>query len=207
MPVTAGQVEETIEHLQALWDTLTRLGELRREREEYQKIECDFDVVARAIQERAAAAVNEVVAALQDDAQSIYRMIHPTAVAPNLRIVPDTESRTLKMQVDLGGGAVAPGAYLSESQINTLGLALFISSVSLFNRQFPFLFLDDVVSAYDANHKARIVDLIAERLDGFQVFLTTHDRRFYSKLKLRLKDEGWLFARISGWDLERGPRW
>ena len=85
-------------------------------------------------------------------------------------------------------------------------LALFISSVGLFNRQVPFLFLDDVVSSYDAEHKERIADLIAERLGGFQVFLTTHDWLFYSMLKDRLHDRGWLFERISGWDFEHGPK-
>ena len=70
----------------------------------------------------------------------------------------------------------------------------------------PILFLDDVVSSYDAEHKERIVDLIAERLGVFQVFLTTHDWRFYSMLKDRLHDKGWLFERVSGWDFEHGPK-
>ncbi|MBC8492261.1 MAG: hypothetical protein H8D43_00645 [Chloroflexi bacterium] len=60
----------------------------------------------------------------------------------------------------------------------------------------PILFLDDVVSSYDAEHKERIVDVVAERLNGFQVFLTTHDLRFYSLLKDRLPDKGWLFERM-----------
>ncbi|MCK4470995.1 MAG: hypothetical protein KAW49_04340 [Anaerolineae bacterium] len=50
------------------------------------------------------------------------------------------------------------------------------------------------------------MDLIAERLGVFQVFLTTHDWRFYSMLKDRLHDKGWLFERISGWDFEHGPK-
>jgi len=89
-----------------------------------------------------------------------------------------------------------PAGHLSESQMNTFGLALFISSVGLFNRQFPFLLLDDVFASYDADYRQRIVDLVAERLDGFQVFLTTHDWPFYSMLKDRLHDKGWLFEHI-----------
>ncbi len=207
------QVQATIAHFQALWDALVRLKELRREREEYRNIKRDFNVVADVIRERAATTINEVVAALRDDVQSIYQMIHPTDAVPNIHIVPDAESKTLTVQVDFHSRGlppsdrpVPPAGYLSESQISTLGLALFISSVGLFNRRFPFLFLDDVVSSYDAEHKERIVDLIAERLGGFQVFLTTHDLRFYSMLKDRLHDKGWLFERVSGWDFEHGPR-
>jgi DNA repair exonuclease SbcCD ATPase subunit len=208
VPVTTGQVKQAIEHLEALQDVLTRLKELHREQEEYRKVKHSFAVIAEVIQDRAAALVNDVVATLRDDVQSIYQMIHPTDAVPNIHIEPDTESRTLSVRVDFHSPdrAVPPAGYLSESQINTLGLALFISSVGLFNRQFPFLFLDDVFSSYDADHRERIVDLVAERLDRFQVFLTTHDEVFYSMLKDRLHDKGWLFERISGWDFEHGPQ-
>jgi len=60
----------------------------------------------------------------------------------------------------------------------------------------PILFLDDVVPSHDAEHKERIVDVVAERLNGFQVFLSTHDWPFYSLLKDRLHDKGWLFERM-----------
>lgn len=208
VPVATTEVEATLERFEFLWDTLIRLRELCREQEEYHKVKLSFEDMAEVIQGRAAALVNDVVAALRDDVQSIYQRIHPTDAVPNLQIVPDTGSRTLRMQVDFSSPdrAVSPAGYLSESQINTLGLALFISSVGLFNRGFPFLFLDDVFSSYDADHRERIVDLVAERLDGFQVFLTTHDELFYSMLKDRLHDRGWLFQRISGWDFEHGPQ-
>jgi hypothetical protein len=208
VPVTTTAVEATLERFELLWDTLTRLRELRREQEEYHKVKRSFEAMAEVIQQRAATLVNDVVAALRDDVQSIYHKIHPTDAVPNLQIVPDTESRTLRMQVDFYSPdrTVPPAGYLSESQINTLGLALFIGSVGLFNRKFPFLFLDDVFSSYDADHRERFVDLVAERLDGFQVFLTTHDELLYSMLKDRLHDQGWLFERISGWDFEHGPQ-
>jgi hypothetical protein len=215
VPATTTQVEETIEHLQALWDTLIRLQELQREQEEYPKVKRSFDALAEVIQERAAAWVNDVVAALRDDVQSIYQMVHPTDAVPNIHIVPDTGSRRLRVRINFHSPdgstelaevrTVPPAGYLSESQISTLGLALFISSVGLFNREFPFLFLDDVVSSYDAEHRERIADVIAERLGGFQVFLTTHDSLFYSMLQDRLHGKGWLFERISGWDFEHGP--
>jgi hypothetical protein len=208
VPVTTTEVKATLERCELLWDTLTRLRELRREREEYQKVKQCFDAIVEVIQQRAAALVNDVVSALRDDVQSIYHRIHPTDDVPDLHVVPDTESRTLSVRIDFHSPdrAVPPAGYLSESQINTLGLALFISSVGLFNREFPFLVLDDVFSSYDADHRGRIVDLVAEHLDRFQVFLTTHDELFYSMLKDRLHDKGWLFQRISGWDLEHGPQ-
>lgn len=55
--------------LQALWDALTRLKELCREQEEYPRVKRSFDAITEVIQERAAALVNDVVAALRDEVQ------------------------------------------------------------------------------------------------------------------------------------------
>jgi hypothetical protein len=65
--------------------------------------------------------------------------------------------------------------------------------------------LDDIVSSYDADNRGRIVDVIAEELGDFQVFLTTHDEQFFTMLKDRLSDKGWRFSRLTGWSLETGP--
>lgn len=66
--------------------------------------------------------------------------------------------------------------------------------------------MDDIVSSYDADNRARIVDILAEDMCDFQIFLTTHDERFYTHLKGRLESKDWAFERISGYDFEHGPR-
>nr|QNO51387.1 hypothetical protein KMJFBAND_00024 [Methanosarcinales archaeon ANME-1 ERB6] len=208
IPKPAKEIEETIEHMQMLKITLIRLTELQRESEEYRKVERSFSAVANVIQESAATLVDEVIGALQKDVIAIYQKIHPKSVIPNIYIEPDTESKTLIVRVDFHSPdrRVPPAGYLSESQINTLGLALFISSVRFFNQDFPFIFLDDIVSSYDADHRGRIVDVIAEDLQDFQVFLTTHDERFYSMLKSRLSGKRWQFERITSWTFDQGPK-
>ena len=208
IPKPAKEIEETIEHIRMLKNTLIRLAELQRESEEYRKVERNFSAVANVIQESAATLVDEVIRALQKDVVAIYQKIHPKSVIPNIYIEPDTESKTLIVRVDFYSPdrRVPPAGYLSESQINTLGLALFISSVRFFNQDFPFIFLDDIVSSYDADHRGRIVDVIAEDLQDFQVFLTTHDERFYSTLKSRLSGKRWQFERITSWTFDQGPK-
>jgi hypothetical protein len=131
-----------------------------------------------------------------------------TGAIPEVHIVPDTTAKALSIRVEFHDSErkVPPAGYLSEAQLNTLGLSLFLSSVRRFNKEFPFVFLDDIVSSYDADHRARIVDLIAENLTDFQVFLTTHDERFYDMLRSRMAAKGWLFDRIVRWSLLEGPR-
>jgi hypothetical protein len=207
IPAEADAIEKLVAKLKNLRAAMARLGELERERQEYRRIEQSFSAITNTIRERSADLVNKIVDAFRADVISIYQMIHPSGAVPNIYIVPDVDSRTLSLRIDFHheGRTVPPAGYLSESYINTLGVALFISSVGLFNREFPFIFLDDIVSSYDANHRARIVDVIAERLDDFQVFLTTHDFRFYTMLRDRLSGKGWYFERVASWDLEHGP--
>lgn len=208
LPGDAAPLEDTIGRFLGLKTALQRLDELKRERAEYKKVACNFEAVASLIQSRTASLVDGVVQGLQSDVEKVYRKIHPASVIPHIHITPDTKNKTLGLRVDFHspGRTVPPGGYLSESQINTLGLALFISCVRLFNRSFPFVFLDDIVSSYDADHRARIVDVVAEELNEFQVFLTTHDERFYSMLKSRLAGKAWQFDRVTGWVLEEGPK-
>jgi ABC-type cobalamin/Fe3+-siderophores transport system ATPase subunit len=208
IPASAKAIDETIERIRALKDTLVRLAELQKERAEYRKVEGGFASIAKVIQARAATLVNEVVALLRDDVHAIYHKIHPTEGVPSIHLAPDTKSKTLLLRVDFHSAnrTVPPAGYLSEAQINTLGLALFVSSARLFNREFPFIVLDDIVSSYDADNRGRIVDVVAEELKDFQVFLTTHDERFYWMLKSRLCDKGWKFERITGWTFGQGPR-
>lgn len=206
-PKEIQEIEDLITNLKTLSDASNRLNALEREQNEYRQIESNFNKIKDEIRIQIADLVNGIVATFKKDVIDIYEKIHPSNAVPNIYIEPDVEGQTLKLRIDFhqAGRTVPPAGYLSESYINTLGLALFISSVRLFNRQFPFIFLDDIISSYDADHRARIVDVIAESLDDFQVVLTTHDHMFYTMLRDRLADKDWVFERIASWDLEHGP--
>jgi hypothetical protein len=207
IPEEAQAVEQVTTKFKNLLSTLARLDELECEQQEQLKVKQSFTLIADAIREQSARLVNGIVDAFRADVLSIYRAIHPTGAVPNIHISPDVDKRTLGLRIDFHneGRTLPPAGYLSESFINSLGLALFIGSVRLFNQRFPFIFFDDIVSSYDADHRARIVDVIAEQLVNFQVMLTTHDQRFYTMLRDRLSDQGWLFERVASWDFEHGP--
>lgn len=208
IPAAATELDASVEHIRALKDALTRLAELRGESKEIRRVEAGFAAVAQVIRESTQRLLNEVLGALRDDVRAIYKKIHPNVDIRNIHIELGTKAKSLILRVAFHSDdrRVPPGGYLSEAQINTLGLALFVATVRLFNREFPFIVLDDIVSSYDADNRLRIVDVIAEDLTEFQVFLTTHDERFYDALKRRLEDKHWRFERITGWTLEEGPK-
>lgn len=207
VPVEVKAIDSLISNFGSLRVADTRLEELKSQEAEYRQVETKFNDIEKEIRSQIAELINSIIKEFKGDVISIYKKIHPSGDIPNIHITPDTINRTLILRIDFHktGRTVPPAGYLSESYINSLGLALFISSVRMFNQSFPFIFLDDIVSSYDADHRGRIVDVIAESLDEFQVFLTTHDYMFYKMLRDRLVDQCWIFEVISNWDLQHGP--
>ena len=205
---TTDEIDELINHFQGISETINRLEILHKQQESIRSIEREFIKIADKIRNETKEVADNAVDALKDDVQNIYKKIHPGEAVPNVFIRLNTTEKTLTIRVNFHSNerVVPPGGYLSEAQINTLGLALFLSSVRLFNKDFPFVFLDDIVSSYDADCRARIVDVLAEDMSKFQIFLTTHDERFYTHLRGRLEREDWAFERLSGYDFENGPR-
>jgi hypothetical protein len=207
-PEEVTTLDGMIQRFVGLADSLGRVAALIHLAAEYERVRSSFSAIVDSIQKEVAVLVSSAVSRIEADVYRIYRKIHPEAGIAAIRIAADTPNRTLSLRVDFHteGRTVPPAGYLSESQVNTLGLALFLSAVRLLNTRFPFVFLDDIVSSFDAEHRSRIATVLAEDMAGFQILLTTHDRMFYHQLRARLESAGWAFETVQGWTLEEGPR-
>jgi hypothetical protein len=85
-----------------------------------------------------------------------------------------------------------PRKYLSESHLNSLGIAAFLASVKLFNKTTGFFILDDIVSSFDANHRVRLAHLLREKFSKWQVVVLTHEPFWFDLLKEEMGTEGWM---------------
>lgn len=96
--------------------------------------------------------------------------------APTLRLLTD-QDRSVVLEVVFHGTPIQPAhKYLSESQLSSFGLAVFLASTTHFNRECRFLILDDVVNSFDAYKRPQLIELIKDHLKEHQVLLLTHDR-------------------------------
>ncbi len=208
IPDESYKIQNLIDRLKKLEVALIRLDQLDEETRAYIQVTKDFNTIANVIRARAGELVDSILQSLKNDVTRIYKKIQDTDAIPDIIIEQNSTDKSILLRVKFYSDErrVPPAGYLSESQLNTLGLAIFLCAVKKFNHDFPFIVLDDVVSSYDADHRARIVDVIAEDMSDFQVFLTTHDERFYNTLKMRLTEKGWQFDRITGWEINSGPR-
>ncbi len=93
--------------------------------------------------------------------------------------------------------------YLSESHLNSLGVALFLASVKLFNKESNFFVLDDVVTSFDTGHRLRLLRLLEEEFKDWQILLLTHERHWFEMIKKELAPLGWILSQVN-WDHENG---
>jgi uncharacterized protein YhaN len=131
----------------------------------------------------------------------------PGIGAPKLRLE-SGQDRSVVLEVEFHGTPVNPAyRYLSESQLNSFGLAVALASAIHFNPEFPFLILDDVVNSCDAYKRPQLIELLKTQLSHVQVLLMTHDRFWRDLLQKRLPTWGkWISTATSlGWDRCANP--
>jgi hypothetical protein len=150
------------------------------------------------------AAVGRYVAASLDDVQSRFDLISgrvktcfealekrtPGIGEPRLKLLPD-QDRSVVLEVMFHGEEIHPAyKYLSESQLNSFGLAVFLASATHFNQECRLLILDDVVNSFDAYKRPLLIELLKEHFADRQILLMTHDRFWRDLLMRRLPDWG-----------------
>ena len=95
-----------------------------------------------------------------------------------------------------GKRAYPPLKYLSESHLNSLGIAAFLASVKLFNKINGFFVLDDIVTSFDANHRIRLSHLLRTEFSKWQIILLTHEPFWFELIKKEMAPNGWLFSEL-----------
>ena len=76
--------------------------------------------------------------------------------------------------------------YLSDSQLNSFGLAVFLASAAHFNEQCRFVILDDVINSFDSYKRPQVIELLKGEFTDHQILLLTHDRFWRDLLHRRL---------------------
>jgi len=97
--------------------------------------------------------------------------------------------------------ASPPKKYLSESQLNSLGISFFLAAVKKFNKANKFFVLDDVLISFDRNYRLRLLDLLAEEFSDYQILLLTHEEFWFHMM--RRKFPNWVFKEVN-WSFDNG---
>jgi len=123
---------------------------------------------------------------------------------PKIKLISEKD-KAVELEIIFSGDPISP-AYkiLSESQLNSFGLSIFLASIKNFNTNFKFIILDDVINSFDAYKRPRVIDLLKEYFSDYQVLLLTHDSIWLDRLQRSFPQ--WTRKHFYGWDYTLGPR-
>lgn len=155
--------------------------------------------------------VQSLLNKIQTPMNDIYKTIQGTNAKPIRLELPneeETNQQRLNLVIDFAKNrtSVQPGGYLSDSQLHSVALAFRLAAIKQFNVNAPIIALDDIVTSYDADHRRTIAGMLGTMFGDCQIFLTTHDERFFNYLKDQLEAKTWQFTRIIGLDPSSGPK-
>jgi energy-coupling factor transporter ATP-binding protein EcfA2 len=134
----------------------------------------------------------------------IYAALHPGEGLEGVSVEPWT-AKGVELAIDFHGlRQRPPHGVLSESHLNSLAIALFLAMAETFNEQVGFLLLDDVINSFDAEHRGRLAELLADGFAGRQLIVLTHDQQFFEHLSRRAPS--WRRLEFTSWSYASGPR-
>lgn len=140
----------------------------------------------------------------------MYEAIHPNEGLSKVSLLLDPDKRaSLEIAVPFPSAVNAPpGAYFSESHLDTLGLCIWLALAELGDAAHTILVLDDVIASVDDQHADRTIELLYDVAQNFQFCIyTTHYRPWREKYRW-----GWLqngqcqFIELLPWEHARGIR-
>jgi hypothetical protein len=137
-----------------------------------------------------------------------YQYMNPDEPFQEIKIVTigdDDELNGITIEYKYNGNWVSPPQkYFSESHLNCFGLSFFLASVDAFKGKIKVIFLDDVISSFDSNHRKRFAELIFEKFSKYQIILLTHEEDWFTNFVSPLaKKKSWLINDIK-WTEDKG---
>jgi hypothetical protein len=151
-----------------------------------------------------------VIAEISADIQKMWAILHPGEAIENVRLyLPKAADKAIDIGLKFHGKEQeSPRLTLSEGYRNSLGLCIFLAMAKREADKDRPVFLDDVVVSLDRNHRGMIVELLEREFAERQVIILTHDREWYTELRLLLDDKRWTFRALLPYESPSvGIRW
>lgn len=151
--------------------------------------------------------IQNTFTAIQSDVIECYNYLEGTNQFlnnPQIKLV-SGKDKAIELEIDFVNEKISPAyKFMSESQINSFGLAIFLSAVKYFNSGFKFIVLDDIVNSFDAFKRPKVAQLLASKFSNFQILMLTHDQVFFDTMQRHFPQ--WTRYKFASWDYTTGPR-
>lgn len=201
-----------------LAEDIEKLTQIRTKLIEVKDAEAEQQFTEKEI-EKFVIVSNQLIALIQENIKSrfdeiserigkYFSILRNDKDIKNIEIVLNEEKgraagRSAEIQLHYYDVSVKP-AYkvLSESLLNSLGLAVYFTCIKQFNQDCKFIVLDDIMNSLDIDKRDTLLDLIEQEFSDYQVILFTHDYYWFQKILRRFPK--WIRKKIKSWGYETG---
>lgn len=169
-----------------------------------ESLELIYDAFVQKQKEELEAFVNN----FSKEINEYYQYLHPGEKVDKI------EMKTTEKDDELTGVSIdfkffskevsPPQKYLSESHLNSLGIAFFLTSVKAFNKRNQFFIIDDIISSFDSNHRKRLADLFLKKFPDYQIFIMTHEKNWFDYMKNMVKGINSWVVNVINWNEFKG---
>ncbi len=164
------------------------------------------DEVVKTIQDNIKSRFDEI----SDQIGKYFGILRDDKKIKDIKIVLNEErgraaGRSAEIELNYYDISVRP-AYkvLSESLLNSLGLAVYFTCVKQFNKSCKFIVLDDIMNSLDIDKRDTLLELIKKEFLDYQILLFTHDEHWFNKITVQFPS--WIHKKIERWDYDTGPK-
>lgn len=188
-------------------DAYSEIERLNVAKEKLEKQQHSMEVVYAEFLRQQKESVDAFLTYFSSNIDDLYQFMNMGEKVECLKLVPVEKNDELAgVGIEckfMDNQTTPPHKYLSESHLNCLGLAFFLTSVRAFNRRNQFFLLDDVISSFDSLHRKRFADLLLERFGDYQIIVLTHEKYWFDYLRTLVKGIGWMITTVK-WSEEKG---
>jgi wobble nucleotide-excising tRNase len=176
-------------------EAYSRIKKLKKEKEILEHQQESLQLIYTDFLKKQKEGLDSFLAHFSSDINDLYQFMNPGEKVEDIKLVPmekDGELVGMTLEFKFFNNLESPPhKYLSESHINCLGIAFFLTSVKAFNKRNKFFILDDVISGFDNDHRKRFADLLIEKFSDYQVILMTHERQWFEIVKNVVLGKDW----------------
>lgn len=87
-----------------------------------------------------------------------------------------------------------PQFLLNEARLTAIALAIYFASIlkQPQEKDYKIIFLDDIFIGLDMSNRLPVLEIIRDKFQDYQVFITTYDKAWYEYARSRLSNSDWV---------------
>jgi len=207
--VAANACVEDKKFINTLRTSLAALHENKKRAEELETLLPRIKAAAELVASERKKFTDSILTVISERVGELYEAIHPGEGLNKIALALAAGRRaSLDISAQFAGKQAAPpGAYFSDSHLDTLGLCVFLALAERDAPEDKLLVLDDVLGSVDEPHVERIIGVVYDVIQNFRhAVITTHYRPWREKFRWGVlkPDQTCQFVELGKWGIDKG---